>query len=293
MVNNSLTVIAQNPKQEAFFHAIEDREEVGTNFLSYLEGDEDIVETQVDDDEDKENQPVEADLRSPKKRKLPGEFNAELKNRSPPAKRTNTTTTRKIFNPVELRQSLSFLIDETIIPRTQIYSSDHEEEDDEDDIIIAGSLTVTRTNTSDSLDSMVSSKSANLNIVNRLIRRQSSLEGLELSNGQAMAFAAPGAMNTSFKAPSLLRRATGLSTASASSTGSKTSSKDSVSATNGTRFGGSKKSNMHYQAKAAERRKVDEAADEKMKAQLKNLVSSKGKTILGGWRKQGASADFE
>ncbi len=235
-------IAAQNPKQEAFFHAIEDKEDFGQmNFLNQFE-DEEILGTQ-DEDEDKENQPEGFETKNGFiKRKLPDEFVTSDKDKAPPAKKASAPTNRKTFNPVELRKSLSFICDETVVPATQIYSSDHEDEE-EDDLVITGSFTVTRTNTSESLQSMASSKSASIPIVNRLLRRRTSLESNEIT--QAMAFAAPGAANTSFKAPSLLRRATGLSTGSASSTSSKSSKDTGVTTAEGSRFGGSKKSNMH------------------------------------------------
>jgi mediator of replication checkpoint protein 1 len=304
LADENVNKLAQNPKQEAFFHAIEDLDDfAGADFLDDGGDDDGVVpDTQTDDaDEDKENRPVDAESQSQPvatKRKLIDAFAGDEKAESRPSKRTQAPAAArsKIFNPVELRKSLSFICDETVmVPATQIYSSDHEEDEtDNEDIEIAGSLTISRSDTTDSLDSIASSRSANLNIVNRLIRRQSSLE--MANSNQPLAFVAAGAQH-SFKPPSLLRRATGLSTVSNSSNGSKSgSSKENVATTNGsngsTKFGGSKKSNMHYQAKEAERRKLFEVVEAKKKKELQTLAA-KGKSILGSWGNRGGNGGFE
>ena len=48
------------------------------------------------------------------------------------------------------------------------------------------------------------------------------------------------------------------------------------------RMGGSKKSNIHYQAREAERKKIVEAADRKRKEEVKKSVRGKGRRSMLG-----------
>jgi mediator of replication checkpoint protein 1 len=166
----------------------------------------------------------------------------------------------------DIREQLSFLTEDSIIPDSQkmLFS-------DEEDIEEPLHPQLTRTDTSRSTDSNGSRAS----IVNRLHRHSQT----EDEESRPLAFQASNAKHTSgFKMPSLLRRATNLSTTSESSTTGTSQGASEKSM----RMGGSKKSNIHYQAYAAEKRKVVDAADSKRKAALKKTVmSAKGRSILG------------
>jgi mediator of replication checkpoint protein 1 len=167
----------------------------------------------------------------------------------------------------DIREQLSFLTEDSIIPDSQQLFSDDEEEQQYETSIPH----LTRTNTSLSTDSNGSRAS----IVNRLHRKNETDE----EESRPLAFQASGAKHTSqFKIPSLLRRATNLSTTSDSSTTGTSQGSHEKSV----RLGGSKKSNIHYQAYAAEKRKVVDAAESKRKAQLKRTVlSAKGRSLIG------------
>jgi len=57
---------------------------------------------------------------------------------------------------------------------------------------------------------------------------------------------------------------------------------------NAVRVGGSKKSNIHYQAREAERKRIVGAAEKKRNAQVKKKVISTGRSILGLLRNNGS-----
>jgi mediator of replication checkpoint protein 1 len=98
-----------------------------------------------------------------------------------------------------------------------------------------------------------------------------------------LAFQAPTTGTTSggFKVPSLLRRATtNLSTTSTTSTG--TTTPTTTPTKGGVRRGGSKKSNIHYQAREAERKKLVDASEQRRKERVKKTVLGTGRqSVLG------------
>jgi len=174
-----------------------------------------------------------------------------------------TTTLKRPTTVEDIRNSVSAFFDDPVVPDSQPLLSDEEDTD--------FNITLSRTDTSVSVES----GSSKASIVNRLLRSNPSAEQ---STGP-LAFQTNGASSNSpaFKIPSLLRRTTNLSTTSnSSSNGTSSSSGRSV------RVGGSKKSNMHYQAYEAERKRVVEEAERKRKAQLKRTVmATKGRGIMG------------
>jgi mediator of replication checkpoint protein 1 len=268
--------IAQNPKQQAFFYAIEDRDEF--NGLDYIDRpeQESIPESQTEEAaEAAEDSDSSKDSHS-LKRKLPDEFDDESvgKENVPPRNPRRTyadDSSKRPTSLAEIRESLSFFLEDSIVPDSQIDLSDHEEDSD-----LSLSFSFNRTDTNTSTDSF----SSRTSVINRLVRTDSE----DSMTSKPLAFqTGSAATGPTFKVPSLLRRATNLSTNSNSSTGTSNSSRSNES---GVRMGGSRKSNIHYQAREAERKLVVDAADQKRKAQVKNKVmSSKGRSILGLLRK--------
>jgi mediator of replication checkpoint protein 1 len=164
----------------------------------------------------------------------------------------------------EIRESLSFLVDEPLVLDSQ-RSESEDEDNDTMDIDARGSREVLH--------------SVHASVVNRL----STMRTEEENADGPMAFQAPASTSTSgFKVPSLLRRATNLSSTSNSSSGVSTSSTESK-----VRMGGSRKSNIHYQAREAERKKIVEAADRKRKEEVEKSVLGKGRRsalgVLGSY----------
>jgi mediator of replication checkpoint protein 1 len=169
---------------------------------------------------------------------------------------------------MDIKEQLSFLSEDSIIPDSQALDSGDEADEE------GYPLTITRTNTTISTDSNGSKSS----IVNRLHRKQI----IEDVTSRPFAFQVSSGMSGLKRLPSLLRRTTTLSTTSESSTTTSTSNEKSV------RLGGSKKSNIHYQATEAERMKTVVAAEQKRKAQLKKTVMSvQRNSIMGLLQKNG------
>jgi mediator of replication checkpoint protein 1 len=278
LADEKIGKIAQNPKQQAFFLAIEDREEF--NGLEYMDRpeQESVSESQVEEIMEPREAAEESDASQTSaalKRKLPHGFEEAVGKENVPPRNPRRTypddSSKRPTTLAEIRESLSFFLEDSIVPDSQI-----EQSDEEDDLDFGRPFSVTRSDTNTSNDSM----SSRTSVVNRLARTDSQ----DSLTSKHLAFqAGSSATGPSFKVPSLLRRATNLSATSNSSTRTSNSSGSNESSV---RMGGSKKSNIHYQAREAERRRVVDAADQKRKAQVKKTVmSSKGRSILGLLRK--------
>ena len=166
----------------------------------------------------------------------------------------------------EIRESLSFLVDEPLVPDSQ--HSDSEDEDEDNDAMDVDATTET------------SRQGESRRVLQRasVVNRVSTARAENEDPHGPMAFHAPTSTSTStFKVPSLLRRATNLSSTSNSSGGASTATTET-----NVRMGGSKKSNIHYQAREAERKKIVEAADRKRKEEVKKSVRGKGRRSMLG-----------
>jgi mediator of replication checkpoint protein 1 len=259
-------IIAQNPKQQAFFKAIEDHDEV--DFIDYFDNQAIAIhESQSDHDLPQDDpQLVKNPAPSLKRRASDVLVTSSGKENVPPGQQVEQSESFKKPRLVDIREQLSFLTEDSIIPDSQTLFSD-DQSDGED-----YHMTITRSNTSISNDS----NGSNSAVVNRLSRTQV-IE--EISSSKPLAFQAAGAKaGSAFKISSLLRRATNLSTNSDSSNSTSTSNSNERSV----RLGGSKKSNVHYHAYEAERRRTVDIAEQKRNAQLKKTVTStKGRSIMG------------
>ena len=260
--------IAENPKKLAFLRAIEDRDE--EDEMDFLDGD--IQVDSVPDSQTGQDSEVPEALEAQKASPVVQSSNQAHQQHAEPITTAHKssrllhrrhgveTSMTRPTTMAEIRESLSFLVDEPLVPDTQRSES---EDDDNDtmDIDARGSREVLH--------------SVHGSVVNRLSMMQRTEE--ENVDGH-MAFHASASTSTSgFKVPSLLRRATNLSSTSNSSSGTSTTSTES-----NVRMGGSRKSNIHYQAREAERKKVVEAADRKRKEEVKKNVLGKGRRSMLG-----------
>jgi mediator of replication checkpoint protein 1 len=195
---------------------------------------------------------------------LGGDENRALQRRRTALTNIEPPTLRKPSTLAEIRESLSFLVEEpSMIPDSQYDDSDSEGDEKRP------SATITARTTS------------RATVIDRLsLSRQSTLSE---TSATSLAFAAlPKAGATSgFKVPSLIRRATS-NLSNSTTTGSTTSSAGSSFTEPTVRRGGSNKSNIHYQAREAERKKIVEAAEEKRKAGLRRRVRAGGNSGLKG-----------
>jgi mediator of replication checkpoint protein 1 len=282
-------LLAENPKKLAFLRAIEDRdEEDNMNYLGEMEDFQAVTESQPDATED-EQQLIQDAQAGPAaiaenmslKRKLPADFGIPasgkehiapyMSHRRRPvddgvgAKRATTLT--------EIRESLSFLIDEPLVPDSQVSdNSDNELEVEDDDD--GPSRRVRQKRNDENGSSVLTSLRAS--VVNRItVSRQNSLSIDDDSQALGpMAFhTSTSGNNSGFKIPSLLRRATtSLSNASTNSSGTTTPTNE-----NAVRMGGSKKSNIHFQAREAERMKKVQDAERRRTEGIRKRVAGKGR----------------
>lgn len=264
--------IAQNPKQAAFFKTLADHtEDPEYDFLNApeMEVDMEASQSQSQSDEGKEgqdstemtvpdSQPVDTPaLVNPLKRKATN--SQEKENRPPPHLRRTAASdnmSRKPMTIADVQHSVSELLDD---PRVLVPASQYSESESELEIEPAKPIRRKAI-----IDRLSLSRTASLSESN--------------ANGN-MAFHGPtaGAHQPGFRVPTLIRRATSNSTVSTSSSGTTTPVEGSV------RRGGTGRSNIHAQAREAERRAALDKVEKKRKESLKKKVGkARGqRSVLG------------
>ncbi|KAK3719205.1 hypothetical protein LTR37_004424 [Vermiconidia calcicola] len=305
----------QSKGKDAFLKAIADDDDDGEDDVVELsEGEEHSPQaTQDDSTQSQSQQPVSAPLRetSGNKRRLAED---ETVGDRPPAKqrRTQVSAFKRPISLMEVQESVSFLLDEPHVPAalgpTALeLSSDSEVENQEQE----------QSNASDEEDEFEKESSC-LNdggfapnsvsmdaksmppprmpasqrrtalkpaVVDRLSLKRASSSGTDNALGRTAWAAGPA--TGGFKAPSLLRRATTNTTASANDRGVTTSTGMSRENSGGMKMGGSKKSSLAYQARAEERKAIVEASAKRREentariAQLRRNSSALSKGLTG------------
>jgi mediator of replication checkpoint protein 1 len=264
--------LAQNPKQAAFFRTLADHfEDPEYEFLDAPEMQMDAETSQSQSDEGKESQgqtdvtvpdSQTADVAvpiNPLKRKS-SDFQ-EKENRPPPHLRRTVAAdniSRKPMTVADVQHSVAELLDD---PRVMV--PDSQLSDSESDLEVEPPKPTSRKP-----------------IIDRLgISRAASTS--EKDAGRHLAFHAPaaGVGQPGFRVPSLVRRATSnFSSVSTSSSGTTTPLEGS-----GVRRGGTGRSNIHAQAREAERRAALEKVEKQRKDTLKKKVGkARGqRSVLG------------
>lgn len=264
--------IADDKKKKAFFNTLADfADEVDYDFLDMpaeigmeVDASQSQEGLQGDEPEDVIPDSQAADAMSmpaptnPLKRKSP---DSQKENRPPPHLRRTAASdnlTRKPITLADVQHSVSELLED---PRIIVPDSQYSESEDDD-------------------ESPAPNAASRRPIVDRLtLSRTSSL--LEAAASDAnMAFHAPSraAAAPGFRVPSLIRRATSnLSTTSQTSSGANTPTESAV------RRGGTGRSNIHAQAREAERRALLDKKDGKRKEALRKKVEG-GRKRAGGMR---------
>ncbi|KAH7062535.1 MRC1-like domain-containing protein [Macrophomina phaseolina] len=279
--------IAENPKKLAFLRAIEDHDDdEDFSFLDDNGNEEEQQSQSIADSQEAAKQDAEevaptaqpttttTTTENPLKRKATGPAHDENR---PPARqrRTLPAPDRKPTTLAEIRESVSFLIDEPLVRETQFSASEDEGEEDEPPI--------TRTSFAERRNT------TKLAVVDRLtLSRENSAASDSTSRPLAFAAGNKPVGSSGFRVPSLLKRATtNLSTTSTTSNTSNGSTGGGATDA-GLRRGGSKKSNIHYQAREAERKRVVEAAEMRREEGLrKKVVMGKKRSVLGVLGKAG------
>ncbi|OCL06915.1 hypothetical protein AOQ84DRAFT_223366 [Glonium stellatum] len=267
--------IAQNPKKSAFLRTIEDRDDDpdldpfgASEFDFEVQGSKPLKFISIPDSQQlKTTTPPIAQPHSLKRKHILSNYQ-EKENRPPPNLRRTTAneTVRKPVSLSEIRDSVSFLIDEPhTIPESQFSASESEDEDHETDG--AKHAPVHRT------------------IVDRLsLSRKASTTNPSTESSGALAFHAPsaGSHQPGFRVPGLIRRvASNLSAKTSTNSTTSSGTTTPIEAT-GVRRGGSGKSNIHYQAREAERRAALEKAEERRREKVrKRIVKGSSRSVLG------------
>lgn len=273
---------AENPKRLAFFHALEDRGD--EEDLDFLDAPPDQASNPITD-----SQTVSADGAQSIQASEPtvaGALQLQTIPSSNPLKRkASSTMDHRRSNPAkrpanisEIQESLSFLIDE---PETIPESQYSDMEDDEDNV-----LSLIRRDSTASKPVVNRLQHGVLNEISASDVNVTANRGDRPDGGVNMAFHRSENDAPTFKVPALLRRATtNLSTTSTNSSASNSgvTTPTGVEIGGGVKRGGSKKSNIHYQAREAERRKQVEEAERRRRDGVKKKVTGRGVggSILG------------
>lgn len=292
--DEKLGKIADDKKKFAFLRAIEDREDDEELDLGFSDGeanDDSQSQSQSQNpgegqDQNDEGAPTTSENDS-RKRKRPLEPSAAASNRLPPnLRRTAATDSKRPSTLDEIRQTVSFLVDEpdSFIapePSSDIEGSEQGEEeripatydengelnvdenDDDLDFIdnsdkpsARPSYAARRTNSEPKPNTSSKSKTAVIDRLSLLRTRTSSLSST--SNSSRLAFHAPASgPNSGFRVPALLRRATtnssinssGSSTNTSGGFGTERSASDNAK-TKVSVAGGSKKASVNFYQKS-------------------------------------------
>ncbi|CAO2655903.1 Nn.00g047060.m01.CDS01 [Neocucurbitaria sp. VM-36] len=264
--------IADDEKKKAFFNTLADfADEADYEFLDMPAE----VDVQVDTSQSQEGLQANgledvipdsqaADATSmpapmnPLKRKSP---DSQKENRPPPHLRRTAASdnlTRKPITLADVQNSVSELLED---PRIIVPDSQYSESEDDD-------------------ESPVQNAASRKPIVDRLTLSRTPSISEAIGADATMAFHAPSRASAApgFRVPSLIRRATSnLSTTSQTSSGANTPTESAV------RRGGTGRSNIHAQAREAERRALLEKKDGKRKEALRKKVEG-GRKRAGGMR---------
>ncbi|KAF2830448.1 hypothetical protein CC86DRAFT_367209 [Ophiobolus disseminans] len=262
--------IAKDQKKQAFFHTLADFADEGD--YEFLEVPADLgidgEQSQSQEDDQQAGEGMEvitvpdsqiADAtNNPLKRKSPS--NSQKENRPPPNLRRTAGSdnlTRKPITLADVQHSVSELLEDSriMVPDSQFSES---ESDDE---------------------SPAPNVSSRKPIVDRLTLSRTSSISEAATDGGSLAFHAPSRATTApgFRVPSLIRQAT----SNLSATSESRRSSGAGTPTESVRRGGTGKSNIHAQAREAERRLLLEKKDKKRKEVLRKKVSAGRK---GGMR---------
>lgn len=266
--------IAKDQKKQAFFHTLADFADEGDyEFLDMLadlgvDGEQSQSQEEAKEGEGMDGITTIPDSQTadtgdivttanPLKRKSPS--NSQKENRPPPNLRRTAASdnlTRKPITLADVQHSVSELLED---PRIMVPDSQYSESEDEE-------------------DSPAPNAAPRKPIVDRLsLSRASSMS--EPAGDGNLAFIAPARGNNApgFRVPSLIRQAT----SNLSATSESRRSSGASTPTETVRRGGTGKSNIHAQAREAERRLMLEKKDVKRRDALKKKVSAGRK---GGMR---------
>lgn len=264
--DGNISKIAENPKKLAFLRAIEDREQ--DEDLDFLDQPDESAQIIPDSqDGETESQPAGPEPASGKRKRPLQDSMPDVANR-PPARHQRVQKSKKPSTLAEIRESVSFLIEEpdAIPPQPHLESSD----EGEDGEVQPGTET-------GGGDPFASRRRTNP-VIDRISLKRAESASIT-SHTTRLAFHDPttGAAPTGFRVPSLLRRATtqitdnhGVTTA--------TTERAAGGAEKGEFFkrGGTKKSSINYHAREMTRSKVLREGERKRNEGRLRAAGSRG-----------------
>ncbi|KAG8624988.1 hypothetical protein KVT40_006739 [Elsinoe batatas] len=298
--DEKLGKLGESGKKEAFLRAIEDRDEEDGD-IDMLDGKDPNASFTGEADaasQEPTTQSATQDTLQPVsgnalKRKADDQIREVFKRPAFSARRTTNAAFTKPSNLAEVRETVSFLVDEPHGEERPIDLSDDEDEGPAPD----PNVDTTPTDATPRAPFSARRTPAKPAVINRLLSRQSSSSSSATTADQAgagMAFLRTSTSSFSgFKVPSLLRRATtSTSTASAKgSMGPPALKKDaSTGSTGAGRKQGSGKSSINYAAREAERRAVVEGVERRRREDVRRIA---GMRKVGGGGGRGFGGGFE
>ena len=271
LADENIGKIADNPKKLAFLRAIEDREKIdddeddGLSFLDRADDDA-TLDSQTAAGEDSQSQAPAPQ----NKRKRPLEDSIpDAGNRRPPPHLRRAYKLKKPATLAEIRESVSFLVEEPHADTPVALGLDSSDVEDNDN-------NNNKNNDHDSHQHPPTSPTRDPNthprpratnpIIDRIaLKRTASAAAASNSTGTKLAFhdpSAASALPSAFRVPSLLRRATTQVTGSATANNHGVTERMATATAGGEKMkmkrGGSKKSSINYFAREAERRALVE-----------------------------------
>ena len=276
--DGNISKIAENPKKLAFLRAIEDREQdEDVDFLDQPEESSQIIP----ESQDAETQPQPAISESANgKRKRPLQDSMPDAANRPPAPHQRVQKSKKPSTLAEIRESVSFLIEEPdAMPPPHLDSSDEGEDGPEG-----------QPEPEIDCDPFASSRRRRTNpVIDRISLKRAESANTTTTNTTRLAFhndPASGAAPMGFRVPSLLRRATaqvaddnhGVTTASTERAAGGGEKEGFL------RRGGSKRSSINYCAREVVRRKVLREGERKRNEGRMRAAGERGGVLgaLGG-----------
>ncbi len=273
--NENVGKIAEDPKKLAFLRAIEDHEDDDDlDFLDRPAEDSFRLEPDTQEDHESQSQPALPDPALGKRKRPLQDSVPDKGNMRPPPAARRTQTTKKPATLAEIRESVSFLIEEPGSINTAAEPSSSASEDE------SGHHDENHRNPR---------RRGNANpIIDRLSLKRA--ESATASSASRLAFYDPSTSNASiggFKVPSLLRRATTTDLAGNNHGITTMATATTERAAGGgekgdfVRRGGTKKSSVNYFARELEKSKVIDGVERRRKEERER--QAKGRMMrLGG-----------
>lgn len=272
--NENVGKIAEDPKKLAFLRAIEDREDDDDlDFLDRPAEDSFRVEADTQEDPESQSQPALPEPTLGKRKRLLQESVPDNGNMRPPPAARRTQAPKKPATLAEIRESVSFLIEE---PGSINIAPDPSSSASEDESVAHDKNPRRRPNPNPNP------------IIDRISLKRA--ESATTSSNSRLAFYDPSTTNPSiggFKVPSLLRRATTTNLAAENHGITTMATATTERAAGGgekgdfVRRGGTKKSSVNYFAREMEKNKVIEGVERRRKEERER--EAKGRNMrLGG-----------